>query len=338
MNSISTSPLHRRRIRIIEATFDLINNTPWLVDSEEYFGPLDVQSQLTDFYTVEDMPLDDTPADAQVLIMDVPGAPLEIRIDPRQLWIAGDITTLERAMIDRRYSIFGNTGLFFRYALATLERHHNIFSMHASAFYNPGRDELLVVGGGTGAGKSVYLFEGLERGYQVFAAEMTFFKIMDNGGDIVFYKGALHDNVWTGSIKGEYAGVIRDKLGITSLDQRQSFLAKAVVDFTPVTTEYDTLQSPSVLMLLSRVEQDRQACTVTSFKDSLSAAGKVYEVASEKLQGGYVLYERYAAPSVDAPDLQAKRLAACQAFVKGHWMRDVRKVVAGPTNCMAAVR
>jgi hypothetical protein len=336
MTNIQTAALHRRRRRIIDATFDIVSNTPWLVDSEEYFGPLDVQSQLTDFYTVEDLPLDDSPADAQILIFDIPGAPLQIRVDPQQLWIAGDLTELEQIQVDRRYSVFGNTGLFFRYALATLERHHGIFSMHASAFYHPDKNELLIVGGGTGAGKSVYLFESLALGYQVFAAEMTFFKITDDG--ITLYKGALHDNVWSGSIKGEYAHIIRDKLGIESLDQRQNFLAKAVVDFSPVTTVQDTLHNPSILLLLSRLEQDRKTCSVTSIKDPLSAAAKAYEVASEKLQGGYVLYERYAAPSVDTPDLQASRLAACQALVRGSWMRDVRKVVAGPSSCLEALK
>jgi hypothetical protein len=326
---------NRRRKKIIEATFDIITNAPWLAESEEYFGPLDVQSQLTDYYTVEDVPVDGMPADVQLLIFDVPGAPLEIRVDPKQLWIAGDLTHLEKIQTDRRYSIFGNTGLFFRYALATLERHHGIFSMHASALYNPDKHELIIVGGGTGAGKSVYVFESLALGYQVFAAEMTFFKATADG--VTFYKGAMHDNVWTGSVKGEYAHIIRDRLGITTLDQRQSFLSKAVVDFSPAATPQDTLHNPSVLMLLSRVEQDRPSCTVTSIKDPLSAAAKLYEVASEKLQAGYVLYERYAAPSVDAPELQAARLNACQRLATGGWMRDVRKVVAGPQNCMKAL-
>src|SRR4051812_7399926 len=123
MTNLQTAVLHRRRRRIIDATFEIISNAPWLVDSEEYFGPLDVQSQLTDFYTVDELPIDGTEADAQVLIFDIPGAPLQIRADAGQLWIAGDISELEQVQIDRRYSIFGNTGLFFRYALATLERH-----------------------------------------------------------------------------------------------------------------------------------------------------------------------------------------------------------------------
>lgn len=334
MNS-QNGTLHRRRLKIIDATFDIISNAPWLVENEEYFGPLDVQSQLTDFYTIVDMPIDDHPADVQVVVLDAPTVPFEVRVDPQQLWVMGDLSRLEKGMNDRRYSVFGNTGLFFRYVLATLERKHQIFSMHASSFYHPERNELLVVGGGTGAGKSVYLFESLSLGYQVFSAEMTFFKILPEG--IVFYKGALHDNVWTGSTKGEYAHIIRDRLGITHLEQRQSFLAKSVVDFSPVATPQDTLTNPSVLMLLSRLEQDRTTCTVNSIKDPLSAASKIYEVASEKLQAGYILYESYAAPSVDSPDLQKSRFAACQQFVQGSWMRDVRKVVAGPQTCLEAL-
>ncbi len=337
MSSTETNPLHRRRRQIIDARFDFITNAPWMIDAEEYFGPYDVQSQLTDFYTVVDLPSDDPrSADAEIVLVDAAGAPLHIHVDPRHMLVTGDLTHLEHTQIDRRYSILGNTGLFFRYALATLQRHHGIVSMHASSFYNPEIDELLIVGGGTGAGKSVYLFESLGLGYQVFTAEMTFFKVSSAG--ITFYKGALHDNVWTGSIKGEYAHIIRDRLRVTSLEQRQNFLAKTVVDLTPVATKSDTIHNPSVLMLLSRVERDRPTCTVSSIGDPASAASKVYEVASEKLQAGYILYERYAAPTVDDAALQAHRFEACRVFVEGKWMRDVRKVVAGPSNCMEAIR
>jgi len=336
MSDHSTPPFSRR-IQIVEAIFQITTNAPWLVTAQEYFGPYDVQSLLTNYYTVVDVPLDDPRAiTAQVILLDVPGMPLEIRADPGLLWIAGDMTHLEKTVYDRRYTIFGNMGYFFRYSLAALQRHHHIVSMHASSFYHPEKNELLVVGGSTGAGKSVYLFEGLKEGYQVFTAEMTLFSIDSDG--ITFYKGALHDNVWTGSIQGEYADIIKSKLGVQKLDQRQNFLAKAVVDLTPVTTAADTIHNPKTLMLLSRVEQDRQTCSATPIKDPLTAAAKVYECASEKLQPGFILYERYAAPAVDDAALQAERLRLCQMFVEGPWMRDVRKVVAGPTNCMQAMR
>ncbi len=334
---ISSTPLFNRRVQIVDAIFNITTNAPWLVTAEEYFGPYDVQSLLTNYYTVVELPPDDPRAiTANVMILDVPGMPLEIRVDPGQLWIAGDLTHLENAVYDRRYTIFGNMGLFFRYSLAALQRHHHMVSMHASSFYHPEKNELLIVGGSTGAGKSVYLFEGLKEGYQVFTAEMTLFTI-DEGG-ISFYKGALHDNVWTNSIKGEYADIIQNRLGVTHLEQRQKFLAKAVVDLTPVATADDVIRNPKTLMLLSRVEQDRTTCSVTPIKESLSAAAKVFECASEKMQPGYVLYERYAAPTVDSAELQAERLQLCRMFVEGTWMREVRKVVAGPTTCMQAIR
>lgn len=336
ISSVSTA-LHQQRMQIIDAIFHIATNAPWLTQAEEYFGPLDVQSLLTNYYTVLDVPVDDTRAvSAEMLLADVPGMPLHVQAEPRLLWVAGDLTHLEQTVYDRRYSIFGNMGLFFRWSLAVLQRQHGMVSMHASSFYHPERHELLIVGGGSGSGKSVYLFEGLKQGYEVFTAEMTFFTI--DGQGIHFYKGALHDNVWTGSVKGEYADLIRDRLGVQHLEQRQNFLSKAVVDLTPVATRDDVLHNPKVLMLLSRIEQDRQTCTVTPISDPLTAAAKVFEVASEKLQPGFVLYERYPAPAVDDADLQAARLRLCQQFVDGNWMRAVRKVVAGPSNCLEALK
>lgn len=330
-----TQALHQRKVQIIEGVFQLHTNAPWLIHAEEYFGTQDVQSLLTNYYTVLEAPAESTP-DAHVTILDLPDQPLQIEVTPRHLWLSGDFTALERAMLDRRYSLFGNMGLFFRYSLAALQRFHGIVSMHASSFYHPERNELLIVGGGSGAGKSVYLFEGLRRGYQVFTAEMTFFRI--DGAGVHFYKGALHDNVWTGSIQGEFADVIREKLGVQHLEQRQNFLAKAVIDLTPAATAQDVISNPKVLLLLSRLEQDRPTCTVTPITDVRTAACRVYEVASEKLQSGYVLYERYAAPNVDDAELQAQRFELCLQFVRGAWLRGVRKVVAGNRNCMEAVQ
>ncbi|GAB4547574.1 MAG: hypothetical protein OHK0023_09190 [Anaerolineae bacterium] len=335
MTSLPLTALHQRKVQIVKGVYDIYTNYPELAHAEEYFGPYDVQSLLTNYYTVLDAPTD-TPADASVLITDIPNTPLVTRAEPNHLWVTGDIRHLEQVVTDRRYSIFGNMGLFFRYSLASLQRQHGMVSMHASSFYNPQTNDLLIVGGGSGAGKSVYLFESLKEGYQVFTAEMTFFTIDADG--ISFYKGALHDNVWTGSIKGEYADLIRDRLGVQELDQRQSFLAKAVVDLSPVATAEDVIRNPRVLMILSRLEQDRPTCTVSSISDPLTAAAKVFEVASEKLQPGYILYERYPAPYVDDAELAAQRLDLCQKFVSGTWMRDVRKVVAGNRNCMEGIR
>jgi hypothetical protein len=330
-----TQALHQRKLQIVEGIFQITTNAAWLVHAEEYFGTRDVQSLLTNYYTVVEAPAE-APADAEIVILDVPHQPLNVHVTPRHLWISGDLSALEQTVIDRRYSIFGNMGLFFRYSLAALQRFHGIVSMHASSFYHPERNELLIVGGGSGAGKSVYLFEGLREGYQVFTAEMTFFR-HDQAG-IHFYKGALHDNVWTGSIQGEYADLIRDKLGVQHLEQRQTFLSKAVIDLTPAATAQDVISNPKVLMLISRLEQDRPTCSVTPINDPHTAACRVYEVASEKLQSGYVLYERYAAPNVDDADLQAHRFDLCLKFVQGAWLRGVRKVVAGNRNCMEAVQ
>ncbi|PJF36507.1 MAG: hypothetical protein CUN49_05030 [Candidatus Thermofonsia Clade 1 bacterium] len=332
---IPTQALYQRKLQIIHSVFQISTNAPWLVQAEEYFGTKDVQSLLTNYHSVSEAP-ESAHADAEVLLLDLPDQPLRVHVAPRQLWISGDLSALERDVRDRRYSIFGNMGLFFRYSLAALQRFHGIVSMHASSFYHPERNELLIVGGGSGAGKSVYLFEGLRRGYQVFTAEMTFFRIDADG--VHFYKGALHDNVWTGSIQGEFADVIREKLGVQHLEQRQNFLAKAVIDLTPAATAQDVISNPKVLLLLSRLEQDRPTCSVTPIDDARTAACRVYEVASEKLQSGYVLYERYAAPNVDDAELQAQRFALCLQFVQGSWLRGVRKVVAGNRNCMEAVQ
>lgn len=51
-----TQALHQRKVQIIEGVFQLHTNAPWLIHAEEYFGTQDVQSLLTNYYTVLERP------------------------------------------------------------------------------------------------------------------------------------------------------------------------------------------------------------------------------------------------------------------------------------------
>ena len=110
---------------------------------------------------------DPAAVDAELRIIDTPGLPPAIALEPDRVLAVGDWTALEAANSDRRYSLFGNLGFVFRYAIHALERHHDTWSFHASAMVDD-KGDLWLIPGGAGAGKTVFLLEGLTRGWTIF--------------------------------------------------------------------------------------------------------------------------------------------------------------------------
>ena len=200
-SSLATEPaqggLVRRAVRFLRARIGLISNSRDLISNPEFFESRAViQSLVTNVHAVPEIPYAE-PLDARMVVLDLPEAAPSVQVGADEVLAVADFSSLEAACSDRRCSLFGNLGLFFRFALAVLERRYSIFSFHASALYLPERNELMLVVGGAGAGKTVFLLEGLRRGYQVFSTEMTHLEF--RGGDVVFHKGSLVDNIRQGS-------------------------------------------------------------------------------------------------------------------------------------------
>ena len=92
-----------------------------------------MQCLLTNVYKIDDIPFGPN-LDAYFYIYDIPNVPPTMKVTDNAVFVTGPISELDAKMADRRYSIFGNLGLFFKYSMATLER-HGIYSFHASAMY-----------------------------------------------------------------------------------------------------------------------------------------------------------------------------------------------------------
>ena len=170
--------LHRRAIGIVHARLGLVSNNRELITRSEYFTDRVPQSLLTDYRRVDDLPWDGGPTgvDAEIRIIDTPGLAPAIALEPDRVLAVGDWTALEAANSDRRYSLFGNLGFVFRYAIHALERHHDTWSFHASAMVDD-KGDLWLIPGGAGAGKTVFLLEGLARGWTIFSTEMTHLRL-----------------------------------------------------------------------------------------------------------------------------------------------------------------
>ena len=175
----------------------ILSNNEKLIHEPRYFEGQVMESLLTEYPFHRDDPFYRRPG---LLLRGHRRSPREpqVKVTDKICTATGDFTRYEKECSDNRYSLFGNLGLFFKYLLVTLERYHNIYSFHASSMYSPSRNTLLLVVGGAGAGKTVFLLKGLEDDWRIFSTEMTHFRFTDKGYE--FYMGSLYDNIRLGNL------------------------------------------------------------------------------------------------------------------------------------------
>lgn len=328
--------LHTRGVRVICAEIGLVSNNPALIYSPEFFEEKTrIQSILTAFHKIGDIPFDDR-LDAYLHIVDLPSVKPSIHAAGRAIWAVADFSELDAKVIDRRYTLFGNLGLFCKFSLVTLERYNEIYSFHAAAMYAPGENELFIVLGGPGAGKTVMLLEGLKRGYQVFSTELVHFQVQSKG--CVFFKGALLDNVRIGNLVYDFPSVA-EALRVDIPEVSNPWAAKMVVDFGRAMTEDDELLNPNVTLLFPKIEAGRDESIISEIGNPQTLAKMLFENVSEKIGGTKLLYESIPLSGLDKPDLMCKRFAVMRRFALGEVVKVKRAktILAGTKKCMEGI-
>ncbi len=326
--------LHTRAVSVVEATFGLVSNNRWLLHNPEFFSEYKMQCLLTDVYRVDDIPFGPN-LDAYLYLIDMPNVPPSIRVTDREMWCAGPFTELDARMADRRYSVFGNLGLFFKYSMATLERRHGIYSFHASAMYVPERNELIAVIGGAGAGKTVLILEGLSRGYQIFTVEMLHFAFRDEG--LVFFKGALMDNIRVGNLVYDFPRAA-ERLQIEIPEVKDVWGTKIAVDFQPMAPESDVIVNPKLTLLFPRIEAGRDPAIINDITNRSKLKWMLFNNATEKIGGTNLFYEAVMVDTMDTPELMERRLRAMERLVSGEVeILRAKSILAGTHNCMEGI-
>jgi hypothetical protein len=326
--------LHRRAIQIVHARLGLVSNNGPLIHRAEYFRDRVPQSLLTDYHRVDDVPWDELhPVDARIDVVDAAGAAPAITLGPDRVLAVGDWTACEAAASDRRYTLFGNLGFLFRYAIYALERYHDTWSFHASAMVDD-KGDLWLIPGGAGAGKTVFLLEGLGRGWTIFSTEMTHVRL--TGGGYEFYKGSLFDNIRLGTLLYDFPRVL-ERLGLT-LPELSSigdpWGTKIALDLGHVQTPADVLLSPSLRIVAPKVESGRDRAIVGRLDRREKLVKLLFDNATEKHGGTVLLYDRLPLPSLDTPELMTRRLAAMRGLVERATIKSARTTLCGARNCL----
>lgn len=323
-----------RGLRILDITYGLGSNNGDLIHNPEFWEPGQIQSQITNWCGIDKLPYGPG-MDAYGHFLDDPALPFDVRISERELFVQGDLSRLEREGRDRRWSLLGNIGLFFRYALAVQER-HGIYSFHASAIYKPDDDELLVIVGKAGAGKTVYLLEALARGYQIFSTEMTYFRLLPEG--VLFYRGALMDNIRVGNFVYDFPEAA-ERLGLELPQVADPWAAKISVDLHVATTKEAELVNPRLSFVFPRIEAGRDHAIVSDVARPRTLTRLLFDSASEKIGSTILLYEELPVAGLDSPTLaQARWDVISQLVAAPHWeIKQARNILAGPKSSMEGI-
>lgn len=325
---------HTRGVKILGLSHGLASNVGSLIHNPIYFDPGEIYSQVTNWERIEDV--DHSPdMNSNLYIFDAQDQQFEIRSDGDDLLVHGDISSLEDQVGDRRRTLLGNIGLWFRHALTTQER-NGIFSLHASAIYKPVENELFIVVGKAGAGKTVFLLEAISRGYQVFSSEMTYFSYFSEG--IRFHRGALFDNIRAGTLIHDFPGAA-DQLGIEVPLVDEPWEYKLSIDLRPLTTALSEITNPTLSFVFPRIEKGIQRAIVRGISTPKEVATLLFASASEKISSTFLMYDSIPSVSLDTSELAANRWGAILKLVEGgKWeIKQAVSTLAGPNNCMESI-
>lgn len=321
----------KRAVKCLDATIGIVSNNRKLIRDKRFFASPKMESLLTNIHKLPEVPYENI--DAEFIVVDDPQVQPAVSIGPRTCFCAGDFTRMEKECADIRYGLFGNLGLFFRYTTAVLERCYGIYSFHASSLYIPSNNTLLLVIGEAGAGKTVYLLEGVVHGWKIFSTEMTHLRLTKRGYE--FYKGSLYDNVRVGNLVHDFPEAI-DKLKLTIPKRQDIWSHKITIDLEPLQAA-DVYKNPKVQIANVRIESDRTKADVGVMKNRDKIAWALHKNASEKLAPPWLMYERIPVGGCDDEGLSRARLSAMRRFLEIGDILPVKSIFAGVKNCLEGI-
>jgi hypothetical protein len=323
-----------RGFRILGLTHGLASNNGGLIHNPVHFERGKIYTQITNWEVLE--PIEYGPRmDSYCFFEDDPNSPYKIKKSDHELHIQGDLSRLEREGVDKRWSLLGNVGVWFRFVLAIQEQ-HGIFSLHASSIYKPEIDELLVIVGKAGSGKTVYLLESLLRDYQIFSTEMTYFQLTPDG--IVFYRGALMDNIRVGCFLYDFPEAGR-LLGLSLPEVDHPWDAKISVSMHSATTERSSLVNPKISIIFPHIDSGVEHAVVRDISSPRTLTRMLFENACEKIGSTMLLDEELPVVGFDTPSLAGARWEAVAHLVAApQWeIKQARTILACPKSCLEVI-
>ena len=307
-------------VKVSEAKVGVSTNSSHLLEREKFYW-LD-----TNFLSVDFVPFEEA-MDSYMEIEDVGGVPC-FKIERSRLMVKGDFSKWEKEIKDKRYTLFGNLGIFSSWVLRTLEEEHDISTFHACALVKGER--LVIISGGAGAGKTVFILSALKKGWKIFSTEFVHFRVKDK---VEFFKGPIRDAVRVDTFRYHFPEMVED-LGINLREETGS---KLVVDFSPFQVREYKLIDPEIILIFPHVEEKRERVIRKEIKDREILLRNLFNNASEKMEKSLLLYGKWAIPGLDTFPLAEKRRERLEKFLERGRVKESFLWVSGVKEVMKIV-
>ena len=312
-------------VKIGPARIGICTNHPAHIP--QFNNTIEVKSLLTDFHKTEAIPYS-RDLDGFIHIQESQDTPA-CQLSGNILQIQGPLLELADRASDLRYSLWGNLGLLYHYALFLLESCHRIYSFHACALYAPHRKILYVIAGGAGSGKTIYLLSGLLKGLKLFSTETV--HLDTSNQEIRWLMGSLVDNIRMGTLAYDFPQFMPES---DLPSPEQIWQKKIALDLSDYQYEQEVIPNAvSIRLLFPHIERGRSEFLMTPIRQPNQAAKRLFDNISEKLAQSFVLYDRIAVAGFDTPASARKRLNAVHRLVQDPHVDLIASVLADPQHC-----
>jgi hypothetical protein len=317
--------VHRTAVKILKTRIGIESNTEELLPS--FPLKIEVKSLLTDFMDVEQIPYSEN-LDGYISIHESEDTPSCEFLGDRAIF-TGPIRKLSRDASDLRFSLWGNQGFLYRYSLFLLEKKHRIYNLHACALTSQKKNQLYVVIGGAGSGKTVYLLSGLTKGLRLFSTETVHFRIDKN--TISWFMGSQVDNVRLGTLMHNFPQFLRH---IDTQETEDEWQKKIALDLSSYKNDSEKLTNPSaVTILFPRIEEGRKGFLLMPITDRKKAAKALFDNITQKLSESFILYDRLPVLGFDEEKMAQKRLSTAGQLVQHKSIIQTASVLSNPEEC-----
>lgn len=299
-------------LKVSETKIGVVCNSQQLLEPKRFYW-LD-----TNFLSIERLPFPEA-QDSFLEILDRNSGPM-MTVQGNILRLEGNFSRFEQEAQDLRYSIFGNLGIFSSWVLRTLEEKHGIYTLHACGLFKENR--LLIIPGGAGSGKSVFIFSALNQGWKVFSTEFVHFRIQE---ELEFLKGSLKDAVRVNTIKWYFPDIAK-KLKVRIKEETGS---KQVVDLSSFQYREYRLVNPEIHLVLPHIEEKRDHISCQEVQDYEIILRSLFFSASEKIGKSNLLYGCMPLPGLDTRLLADNRKENLEKFINSGAIKQCLSWVSG---------
>ncbi len=340
----SASGPAERGLRVVKATVGLLSNDSGLINAPEYFGGLphpvvargrgwQIRAQEANL-RIEEAAYAPPPAlDGYFEIAQRPGERPRLEITPDRVTATGDWAALEEGALDRRYSLLGNQGVFFRYLLTVLER-RGVYNFHACGLLEKATGRVCLVLGERGSGKSALLLAALASGrFLTFGTEIVHSGFEEDR--FVFYRGSLRNNVRLGHLLHDFPALL-GPLEVAFHEVSTPWSTKVQLDFSAFAVPQDVLVDPELTIVIPRIEERLESPQIEPVPDREWDRIKrgLVENLGDKIGSMALAYETLPVGSLDRPEWLAARIGFVDRLLSTARIHRAVNLFASPLNCL----